>query len=142
MLGNAGPGKIDRLKLSFSRFCIYMNSNNFVEFSKGSSHFHNTLNIVLLSIYVLNESFRSRYLAIVHPLQPHLSKRKAISTIVVIWLISIALGTPNLLYSAIVSYRYATQLRIYSFTSNRILILFTCFDCLFPLYEYNILILV
>lgn len=46
-----------------------------------------------------------RYLAIVRPLKPRMSKASAQVTILVVWLASVVLGSPCLLYSDTITYR-------------------------------------
>ena len=50
-----------------------------------------------------------RYVAIVHPLKPRMSKKKAISIIVIIWVCGAIFAFPTLLYSKTYSYRYSNR---------------------------------
>ncbi|XP_049839482.1 tachykinin-like peptides receptor 86C [Schistocerca gregaria] len=52
-----------------------------------------------------------RYLAIVRPLQPRMSKASAQVTIAAVWVASLSLGSPCLLYSDTITYRYAGKMR-------------------------------
>lgn len=67
---------------------------------------------VAASVFTLTGISCDRYLAIVHPLQPRISRTAAVSTIAVIWAISAALGTPYLLYSRTLSYTFRDRVRV------------------------------
>ena len=50
-----------------------------------------------------NMYFIYRYMAIMYPLRPRMSKRHVLSVIITVWVISVALSLPNLLYGDTVS---------------------------------------
>ncbi|XP_059468472.1 tachykinin-like peptides receptor 86C [Neocloeon triangulifer] len=60
---------------------------------------------VAASVFTLTGISIDRYLAIVRPLQPRMSKMSARVTIVVIWVASATLGFPCLLYSTTITYK-------------------------------------
>ncbi|XP_069170111.1 uncharacterized protein [Procambarus clarkii] len=58
------------------------------------------------SVFTLMAISLDRYIAIVRPLKPRMTKSEALKTIVVIWVSSLTLAVPCLLYSTTVSIRY------------------------------------
>ncbi|XP_031336336.1 tachykinin-like peptides receptor 86C [Photinus pyralis] len=67
---------------------------------------------VAASVFTLTGISCDRYLAIVHPLQPRMSKTSSLVTIVLIWIASMISGFPCLLYSTTVTYKYRNKSRI------------------------------
>ncbi|XP_049820597.1 tachykinin-like peptides receptor 86C [Aethina tumida] len=61
---------------------------------------------VAASVFTLTGISCDRYLAIVHPLQPRMSKMSSLITIVLIWAASMILAAPCLLYSTTVTSSY------------------------------------
>ncbi|XP_035731002.1 tachykinin-like peptides receptor 86C [Vespa mandarinia] len=74
---------------------IYCIINNFVA--------HVT---VASSVFTLVVISFDRYMAIMHPLKRHMSRRRTILTLILIWAISSILAIPNLLYSTTKQKRY------------------------------------
>ncbi|XP_023718050.1 tachykinin-like peptides receptor 86C isoform X2 [Cryptotermes secundus] len=66
---------------------------------------------VAASVFTLTGISFDRYLAIVRPLQPRMSKASAQVTILVIWLAGMVLGLPCLLYSTTITYKYSGKIR-------------------------------
>uniref|UniRef100_A0A8D9FJG2 Tachykinin-like peptides receptor 86C n=3 Tax=Cacopsylla melanoneura TaxID=428564 RepID=A0A8D9FJG2_9HEMI len=66
---------------------------------------------VASSVFTLTGISIDRYLAIVRPLKPRMSKRWAQVIILLIWFTSFLLGGPYLLYSRIVVYRYSGKVQ-------------------------------
>ncbi|XP_068085170.1 tachykinin-like peptides receptor 86C [Anabrus simplex] len=66
---------------------------------------------VAASVFTLTGISIDRYLAIVRPLKPRMSKVSAQVTIVVIWTASLILGSPCLLYSNTIAYRHHGRVR-------------------------------
>nr|XP_015837848.1 PREDICTED: tachykinin-like peptides receptor 86C isoform X2 [Tribolium castaneum] len=61
---------------------------------------------VAASVFTLTGISCDRYLAIVHPLQPRMSKRASLITITFIWLASMTVAFPCLLYSTTITNKY------------------------------------
>ncbi|XP_043672319.1 tachykinin-like peptides receptor 86C isoform X1 [Vespula pensylvanica] len=74
---------------------IYCTINNFVA--------HVT---VASSVFTLVVISFDRYMAIMHPLKRHMSRRRTILTLILIWSVSSILASPNLLYSTTKQKRY------------------------------------
>ncbi|RWS29452.1 tachykinin-like peptides receptor 86C [Leptotrombidium deliense] len=62
---------------------------------------------VACSVFTIAATSVDRYLAIVHPLKPHLSKRTIASIVSLIWIFASFLSLPNLIYSKAITYPYA-----------------------------------
>ncbi|KAF7276932.1 hypothetical protein GWI33_009640 [Rhynchophorus ferrugineus] len=60
---------------------------------------------VAASVFTLTGISCDRYLAIVYPLQPRMSKTSSLVTIFFIWTASMIFALPCLLYSATISHR-------------------------------------
>ncbi|XP_044257934.1 tachykinin-like peptides receptor 86C isoform X1 [Tribolium madens] len=61
---------------------------------------------VAASVFTLTGISCDRYLAIVHPLKPRMSKRSSLITITFIWLASMTVAFPCLLYSTTITNKY------------------------------------
>ncbi|KAM0728524.1 Tachykinin-like peptides receptor 86C [Formica fusca] len=75
---------------------VYCTINNFVA--------HVTVTSSVFTLVVI--SF-DRYMAIMHPLKHHMSRKRTVITLILIWSISSALAIPCLLYSTTTSRRYS-----------------------------------
>ncbi|XP_066603319.1 tachykinin-like peptides receptor 86C isoform X2 [Prorops nasuta] len=75
---------------------VYCTINNFVA--------HVT---VASSVFTLVVISFDRYMAIMHPLKHHMSRRRTILALILIWIVSSALAIPCLLYSTTKSRRYS-----------------------------------
>lgn len=66
---------------------------------------------VCASVLTLTGISCDRYLAIVHPLHPRISRRAALSAVALIWAVSSLLGVPCLLYSRTITYTFRERIR-------------------------------
>ncbi|CAM6031629.1 unnamed protein product, partial [Sphagnum compactum] len=63
------------------------------------------------SVFTITATSIDRYVAIVHPLKPRMSQKKAISIIIIIWVCASIFSMPTLLFSRTVDFRYGKQIR-------------------------------
>ncbi|KAK4882878.1 hypothetical protein RN001_006197 [Aquatica leii] len=66
---------------------------------------------VAASVFTLTGISCDRYLAIVHPLHPRMSKTSSLVIIIFIWITSMVSAFPCLLYSTTITYRYKNKSR-------------------------------
>ncbi|RWS31511.1 tachykinin-like peptides receptor 86C [Leptotrombidium deliense] len=76
---------------------IYCIANNFISYLTVSC-----------SVFTITVTSLDRYMAVVHPLKPRMSKAKSIVVIVLIWIMSTILSSPPFIYSRTFTYTYSS----------------------------------
>uniref|UniRef100_A0A2K5JW00 Substance-K receptor n=1 Tax=Colobus angolensis palliatus TaxID=336983 RepID=A0A2K5JW00_COLAP len=119
-------------------------SHNIWYFGRAFCYFQNLFPItaMFVSIYSMTAIAADRYMAIVHPFQPRLSAPGTKAVIAGIWLVALALASPQCFYSTVIMDQGATKCVVPlldQFVKTMVLVVVTFAICWLPYHLYFIL---